>query len=434
MKKNIKNQRGAVSIFVLMSMMFFLAFMLGAFTLVNRRNAAQVEALSETQKIYATKTSAKDYYNSIFANESSIVQIRNSEQLHKVKYVYDNNLEEKYLIDGKIYTYKKDAKYALGNNITLYRNDYQDFLKSVYSDCENYEEFLRNVYKYYISAESPYNIDLNGYTIFYERYNGTIGKLEKFINSDAAEIATDNRNIGKAVNYGKSYTTPTGTSSDWEILYADENNVYIITKDVLPRDNLEAINESGSGYNGTSDFTNLDTTKYPAVADGWLYKIYSDGSVIYDGGNNKSIKAMQYLLNSTNIRWSGLKNNYAKWVIGGPTLELLVASYNAVNTSVQVEIGDLNNRGYPQVLIDGTLPNKSTSDNPYYPWNHGENYWLSTPSSEYENFVRTVNVAFKNVSNEAYGNSSAFRPVVCLNSDVILHWNTETNKYDIVEY
>ena len=417
-KYSIKKQRGAISLFVLLSMMFFLTFMLGAFTLVNRRNAMQAETLEETQKIYSSKPSAADQYDEIFSSESSYVPITNFEQLKKVKTVYDNNSEEKYLIDGKVYTYKRTANYLLKNNITIKKEDYED-------DQDN----LRSLYETYVLNASDYNINLNGHIFLYERHNNTIGKLEKFIYSDAREIAADNRNIGKTVNYGEAYT---GSDLGWEILYADSNNVYIITKGYLTSDNLSASVVQNSGYSGTSDFTNLNTTKYPAVADGWLNKVYNNGSVVYSSGN-PNMKATEYLLDSTNAKWAGLKNNKAKWVIGAPTLELLVSSYNEVNTNVSVTINDLetSSNGYESTLGSGTLPKTNTSGVDYNPWNHNSTYWLASPSSYGDGYVQIVDSEELSVGSCNYDNSVAIRPVVCLKSEVVLEWNQITEQFDL---
>lgn len=179
---------------------------------------------------------------------------------------------------------------------------------------------------------------------------------------NAVDIASDSSNIGKNVNYEVSYI---GSGSGWQILYADNNNVYIITTGYLTSSNLQAY-VAGNKYSGTSDFSDL--TNYPAVRDGWLYKIYGSTWT----SNNQNVKATEYLLDS-GIWNEKYKNSYAKWAIGAPTMELLVASYNAVNTPT-INIEDLNTNGYPQTISSG-LTNTSSR-----PWNHGTPYWLACPS------------------------------------------------------
>ena len=297
----------------------------------------------------------------------------------------------------------------------------------------NKTEFLVNNFAKYLTDTGSATIDANEdgtYTVVYtSKDQGTErtfvidenGKAGMMGNGNATEIASDSSNIGKAVNYGVTYT---GSGSGWQILYANNSNVYIITTGNLTASNLNPAVAENSGYNGTSDFTSLDTSKYPAVADGWLNKIYGTTWT----SSKPNMKCTEYLLDSTNTKWSGLKNDKAKWVIGGPTLEMLVASYNAVNTSSPKTINDLvaDGNGYEQTLRNNTLPNSESR-----PWNHGTHYWLACPSSSGEDGVRHVHADSARVGNDSCGDSYAFRPVVCLKSNVVLTWNAETSQYDL---
>ena len=420
MKINKKNQNGAISLFVLVSMLFFLTFMLGIFTLVNRRNVLQTENLKETQKIYSNKQSAAEQYDSLFNSaNNSYVPVTNLEQLNVIKQVADNtnsNGSISYLIDGKVYEYSKDANYVLQNDIVIHKEDYDDN-----------EELLYDIYDF-ISPNSTYKFEAGKYTIFYERYNGSFGKLENYICKNPEDVAGDNRNIGKDVNYTVHYedaSVASGQSdSGWQILYADDKNVYIITKGYLANESLAAAKEGV--YNGTSDFDNLNETKYPAIKDGWLYKVYNNGTKLYNN-TNRNMQATEYLLDSTNVKWSGLKNDKAKWVIGGPTLELLVASYNAVHLDNPVSIGNLNEAGYPETLGTGTLPMDNNR-----PWHHGMSYWFASPSGDAIRYVRSLSNNENRVYHTSYGDENYFRPVVCLKSNVQLEWNKQTNKYDLI--
>ena len=48
-----------------------------------------------------------------------------------------------------------------------------------------------------------------------------------------------------------------------------------------------------------------------------------------------------------------------------------------------------------------------------------------------EDYVRFVLADNAHVNSDAYGSSYAFRPVVCLKSNVVLTWNAETSQYDL---
>ena len=201
--KKYKNQRGAISLFVLLSMLFFLVFIMGVFTLVSRRNATQIEALKETQAIYKSGASANDIYDSIMSTSDSAIPIFNKEQLLKAIEVQNASEDNKtsYIIDGKLYTYKKGASYALQNDIIL-----------------NLEEEINgknniDIYDYVLYTDS-YNINTNGHYIYYAQSDGSlwkcicyqnIGENEK--NSNLFSAKKEDENGNKNANYyGESYS------------------------------------------------------------------------------------------------------------------------------------------------------------------------------------------------------------------------------------
>ena len=60
-KLNRKSETGSITLFVVLSMLFFLVFVLGAYTMIARRNQIQAESMSELKKIY--KTNGKEQYD-----------------------------------------------------------------------------------------------------------------------------------------------------------------------------------------------------------------------------------------------------------------------------------------------------------------------------------------------------------------------------------
>lgn len=243
MKKNIKNEKGAISLFVLLSMMFFLAFMLGAFTLVNRRNAVQIESLTETKRIYSNKASAKDQYDAIFVSSSnSLVPITNIDQLEKVKMVSDGTVQYKYLINGKIYTYEKDATYVLQNDIII---DLDDTI--------NGKNNLQNILYDYVLYNSSYKVNLNGHSIYYRmKSDGSLWKLVFY------------QNIGTISNkHLFSYTD--STSTDYYGKSYSPNLFSILDNVISPYSNTWDTNENFEfllAYNNTSEKFNIQNGIY----------------------------------------------------------------------------------------------------------------------------------------------------------------------------
>lgn len=298
MKKNIKNQKGAISLFVLLSMMFFMAFMLGAFTLVNRRNATQVEALAETQKIYSNKQAASEKYDSIFVQStSSVVPITNIEQLKKVKEVAEGTDTYKYLINGKIYTYEKNAEYVLQNDIIL---DFDDTFNGKRGDGTGTAKLE---YYDYVLYNSTYNINLNGHSIYYQKKSdGSLWKLVCYHN--AKNSSTMFSSDATASNYwGKSYLVDrfslleNGISPYAHSWGTNQNYEFLLM--------YSTTTKSGSTYNPG----NFDTSKN---YNRWRQKNNpkdepkktSDGSLKVDG-YDVSFTGASTSLGTTNF-WGGL--------------------------------------------------------------------------------------------------------------------------------
>ena len=361
MEINIKNQKGAISLFVLLSMMFFLAFMLGAFTLVNQRNISQVESLSETQKIYENKPSASDLYDSIFANESSVVPIINVKQLKSAIEVNDTNTQIKYLINGKVYTYKKEANYILQKDIVI---DYSDVKGNIASfTFDNFKSFLEKCTK----LEDTYNINLNYFNVYYRNRDNKLckldGKLAYFIENKSNNFE-NNINVISKYNLGeylgkeiKNYTPNNSdpTTHTAQFTYTANSTTYTyITSSVyrlfyIDFDNKYGDNSAEATIYLKADYTNnyydLQLINNNDLPEGnkllqlntlWKEKIdngsYSIGTIFKDSENkikNKN-KVTAWLLDPS--VWDDLRYNILdskiNYVIGAPTIEMYIDSYN----------------------------------------------------------------------------------------------------------
>ncbi|MBO5413014.1 MAG: Ig-like domain-containing protein [Clostridia bacterium] len=239
--------------------------------------------------------------------------------------------------------------------------------------------------------------------------------------------------LGQTVNYGVTYTDASSYGNGkWELFYADGSHIYLITKGHLATGAL-----SITGYNGTSDFTaenGLDN--YPAVAAGLFNKTYdptaagteADPYLKYSSSYD-NMKATQYLLDSTVwATYAPESNEFADWAIGAPTFELFVKSYNAYYTDkTDVELSTPSGNGYANPLSGSN----SVPTGTYLNHSSSTHYWLACPCSDANYGVRYVDGAYAGVNGISYRSRSAFRPVVCLKSNVSLSWNSETSQFDI---
>ena len=239
-------------------------------------------------------------------------------------------------------------------------------------------------------------------------------------------------------DYGKVVTNyQTGTSNVWEILYADNDNVYLITRN-YPE--CGTVNDEITGYNGTSDFDGGEAfkAKFPAVQAGWLNKIYTPsasgvGTLSYTS-SNINMKATEYLLDSS-IWNTNYKTDKADWAVGGPTLELFVAAYNKKFTDKAVTIETPTGYGYKYddaLYNENSLPpsdSVTTGTKKSNIFNHGYHYWIACPSNYRDDCVRLVSYSAALVGSGTY--PYCMRPVVYLSSGVTLTQSEDGNTFTI---
>ena len=247
--------------------------------------------------------------------------------------------------------------------------------------------------------------------------NNASDYIKQIAGVNASGITVDD--YGKVVtNYQDGHT--------WEIFYADNKNVYLIT-----RDNVGSQALSITNYNGTGDFDGSDTfkIKYPAVQAGWLNKTYTPstngaGTVNYTSSYD-NMKCTEYLLDSS-VWNKTYKTEKAEWAIGAPTLEMLVASYGKYS-GTEINIETPAGKGYAQTIGSGL---NSSSANGLY--NHNYHYWVACPSRSDRSYVRYIDYEIEHVRGIGYSDVNiGVRPVLCLKSDVILKKSSDGNTFTI---
>ena len=253
-------------------------------------------------------------------------------------------------------------------------------------------------------------------------------------------------NQNPSLYYGEEveYTSQNGAPVGWKIFYADEENIYLIADDYVPNTyapnaaNGTAIDKTGT-YN--IDFqTIVDNSAYTGTADirtedervtKWISHINSYTS------EYENMKATAYLLD-TSI-WSGYKdsNNKAEYVIGGPTLELFIASYNDthetdINYEVTSEVG-YKVKWSTDTSFNYYIEGLDTSESLYVIADdtNAWGYWLASPSARSNGYF-VFRVFFNGrVDDSDYSSSYyGFRPLICLKSEIQLI-EQESGKYAI---
>ena len=153
-----------------------------------------------------------------------------------------------------------------------------------------------------------------------EIWNGTFGKII------LAEAITS-VNYGDYIDYPIDLNGDGNTTNDWKIFYNDGTHVFIIAADYV-KNNSGYLDNAGTGMT-SGDTYNLYWDSAPDTAQ----TVNPDTLSLFkqswtDYSTNENGRCVSTLLNTSN--WDGfVDSNYADYAIGGPTLEMWVASYNA---------------------------------------------------------------------------------------------------------
>ena len=81
--KNLKKENGAITIIVLVSVLFMVSFLISSYILVSNKLKSQKDILEETERVYDSTETMEDIYNSYIGN-SEIIPIYTMEQLLKI--------------------------------------------------------------------------------------------------------------------------------------------------------------------------------------------------------------------------------------------------------------------------------------------------------------------------------------------------------------
>lgn len=258
-----------------------------------------------------------------------------------------------------------------------------------------------------------YHGDIMDYTITRE---GTVKR------GNSSEITPEY--YGETVEYNVPTTEYKG---GWQIFYADNENVYLIAKENIGNGDFNYPNIVGNQSNYISDSENYaslfdNSQRYPAAIK-WLEGFKNNETGDWLNSKGTGVQIMLYLLDSQNVWNNSYKSDYADYAIGGPTLELLCASYNAKKNSEDVSWKNIVAQadqyerdgqpvaGYGQVISSGLTTN-------YSYWNNGFSYWLCGSLTFWPAYIWSVDSNRENISNYLYWQSGiGFRPIICLKSE-----------------
>ena len=225
-----------------------------------------------------------------------------------------------------------------------------------------------------------------------------------------------------SLDYGKEVTnyTVSGYTGKWQILYADNENIYLITKNVVNDpiyNNTSPYKAVKSNEYSQGNILLSDSIKYPAAAK-WLSE-YIKVKDTLKSSDGEAIQATLFMLDSTGV-WNNVYRNeaYADYAIGSPTAEMIIESYNSGKTSGKKGLRIGNGYGY---YFDNNAYHSMPSNSVWIVSNSSSNsYWISSPSGTSYNVLVFMNAYNEYIDDISYNNGYGYRPVVCLKNTVSL--------------
>ena len=452
-KKRYKSSRGAISVFVLMSMLFFLFATIGIFSIISKRAQTQTESIVDLKSKYYVEGIESQIVSNRISDSESLIPIYTPEQLLTIG-TPDKTIE----IDGKIYDFSQIdySKYELKNDIIFSI----DLSSTTILSETNYNALNKADYEilYYDSSTGKY------YQV--ARENDTAVKI---INDNGFKLAVKYLDAQKikeepTTYYGcyVNYQANNSQAANWRIFYADDDNIYLIADDYISfsyvplgknGNSITLTNANGfcfSTNNVIADYTGTSEISSSHPVQKWLYKYFDCIIQHLNNGytnSNNNIRATAYMVDIT--QWNDFKGNRADYAIATPTLELFIASYNSThNSNVQLQVTQVLNqnviRGY-QIKKESdenysdsiTLNYLAELEDLYFleNSNKADSMWLASPGNDsinddFENNLISISKTGNVISTPYNSSDIGFRPIICLSAGVSLSRN-QNGTYNI---
>ena len=180
----------------------------------------------------------------------------------------------------------------------------------------------------------------------------------------------DTSAIGEAINADKygwkvpEYTVKEAETGGWRLFYQDSNYSYLITDKSF---GSYLISRYYSSYTSGEDVSEIGQKLNPMIS-----------SLFTSSNTSQNIRATAWLTDTSDTgMWYNYKNSDAEYAIGGPTIELFAASYNATGKANKIEPTFSEKYGYGVRAGSKWL---SVDDNHgIYNESTSTNWWIASP-------------------------------------------------------
>ena len=223
-------------------------------------------------------------------------------------------------------------------------------------------------------------------------------------------------------NYGRQVTNYTAQDLVWRLFYEDSNNIYLISETQdgdYPISSISLVNSDNSAkgnYSSGADVSQQGKDLMPLLGGATT----SSAGTIAIGTNSNEINLLTssntsneilgvaYLCDTT--KWLAYKTGQATWAMGGPTIELFAASYNATHmggNQIRLEVGTY---GYTDnVGMDWFI--KSNRHGIYRLWGC---FWIASPFGGDRMYDHAVMLVDDDIFSTYPKSNEPARPVVCI--------------------
>ncbi len=245
---------------------------------------------------------------------------------------------------------------------------------------------------------------------------------------------------------GKNYNEAV---KNWKIFYADNNNIYLIADDYIAYDYVPTgrggtpLISGSTGYGvafAESMYSNkmgmlVDYTGTDDIKDERIKALSNDYFSKGFSNTEQKGRAMAYMLDTT--RWEGFSGSDADYAVGGPTIEMLMASY-AEKYKVNY-VAKVNNGAYYVSKNGGTtletdcakMLNKNDSLYVINSTEKANSMWVVSMytfgSSNSNCILHVVTSNGDLLYSYCFHSNTGFRPIVCLKASVKLEKVSEGN-------
>ncbi len=298
------------------------------------------------------------------------------------------------------------------------------------------------------------------------------------VDEETGKVTLDNEIVGSAPevareanwyygDYVDNYTESSASGVKWKILYSDKKNIFLIADDYIPYSSIPYSTKNGSvtshkptqGSNNYKVNFSSEITDYSGSESIIDTRLQNLNYILFESlkENNQRLQtssmcATAYMMDKD--AWKNFKGTNADFAIGGPTVELVIKSWNEKYSknepyTLYSSSASSSDKGYTfgkdstgRTSFTGYIGR--TDDGKYDPLYFIENTekaegtWLASPnayrdainegidfSGSYLNaLTNDGNIRYAGFNSRAYNYSEegkyGFRPVVCLKTEVEL--------------